>query len=823
MNRIIAAIALLMECGLSYSQSIETGFVKEYNGEKTKTPLAGVELSVSGAPSTISDSQGHYELKFAVLKPGEAIKYNEIYKSGYAIFNKDALDCWRISNSKKPFVIVMCKEEHLRELKKKYYNIIEKSYRDEYLRQVAIVQKAAKSLMEADEKEKKLKKEYEEKLSNINTYVEAFARIDRSEMDSILGKTLQLIEAGRIEEGIKVYEQLQLSRQVQQMMDKLQAGEAMLNAAQNMIDDTIDDLLSLVEKLKKQIGLYEMGGESYEQKRRDTMSTLISVYIKLNTITNSRFNEDLGEWSCRYIKETVRWTLRTPFLRKVARLPSYHGLMDLAEQYNVLAYNNSRLIDSIRYCYKKVLTMEVPEKVRKEAKTKLELTADFFFTTSKGDTLYAKKDTATGGVMIAQKTIYCYNKVTGDLVLPTSVIHEGHKYDITCIGKNAFCNNRHLKTVTLPKNLSILSSEAFYNCDSLQSVKLNSKLKLPSRGNGYAVFPHSTYLIVPDKLDNPEWAMDFVKKRYKNVLSTQYRADSVEDSVEFLPMKQFLMDLQKVKGISKDDKGKYLSIALMLDTVMNIANDNKARQVIYDSVSIKKYVSQFADSMKIVDDKRLYKMLQYYYLNKSENVITNEYLSQIDAMKGEPRFEFKWMAGIIIQALLKNKTVAQSKKYTEEYVRVAIKWGIRNELRQRYDWFGAFQQDKALNTESLRFGKNWLEQISNLRRIRRIISENTFVNNSRKAIGNVSSKAIWLQEQALKLWKEYESATIQMNVRQQQILTNILTSTDSIDDIIAKYHITHDECRQLIHQQDAIVDKLSINKQTDRLNQVISY
>ena len=70
------------------AQSVETGFVKEYNGEKAKTPLAGVELSVSGAPSTVSDSQGKYELKFAVLKPGEIVKCNEIFKSGFVIFKQ---------------------------------------------------------------------------------------------------------------------------------------------------------------------------------------------------------------------------------------------------------------------------------------------------------------------------------------------------------------------------------------------------------------------------------------------------------------------------------------------------------------------------------------------------------------------------------------------------------------------------------------------------------------------------------------------------------------------------------------------------------------
>ena len=103
---------------ISNGQSVEIGYVKEYNGEKAKTPLAGVELNVNGAPSTISDFQGKYELRFAVHKPGEPVKYNEIYKTGFVVFNTEAIKTWRISNSKVPFDIVMCKETTFRELKK---------------------------------------------------------------------------------------------------------------------------------------------------------------------------------------------------------------------------------------------------------------------------------------------------------------------------------------------------------------------------------------------------------------------------------------------------------------------------------------------------------------------------------------------------------------------------------------------------------------------------------------------------------------------------------------------------------------------------------
>ena len=42
---------------------------------------------------------------------------------------------------------------------------------------------------------------------------------------------------------------------------------------------------------------------------------------------------------------------------------------------------------------------------------------------------------------------------------------------------------------------------------------------------------------------------------------------------------------------------------------------------------------------------------------------------------------------IAIQALIKDKTEEQLKKYNDAYIATAIRWAIRNELRNRYKWY----------------------------------------------------------------------------------------------------------------------------------------
>ena len=59
--------------------------------------------------------------------------------------------------------------------------------------------------------------------------------------------------------------------------------------------------------------------------------------------------------------------------------------------------------------------------------------------------------------------------------------------------------------------------------------------------------------------------------------------------------------------------------------------------------------------------------------------------------------------GIIsIQALIKNKTPEQLEKYNSSYIGTAIRWAIRNELRNRYKWY-SFKQtrtDDAANKDN---------------------------------------------------------------------------------------------------------------------------
>ncbi len=62
--------------------------------------------------------------------------------------------------------------------------------------------------------------------------------------------------------------------------------------------------------------------------------------------------------------------------------------------------------------------------------------------------------------------------LSGDIVIPETVTHEGVTYTVTSIGANAFDNCSSLGSVTLPKHLTSIGKAAFWSCSSLTSIKV---------------------------------------------------------------------------------------------------------------------------------------------------------------------------------------------------------------------------------------------------------------------------------------------------------------------------------------------------------------
>lgn len=61
---------------------------------------------------------------------------------------------------------------------------------------------------------------------------------------------------------------------------------------------------------------------------------------------------------------------------------------------------------------------------------------------------------------------------------------------------------------------------------------------------------------------------------------------------------------------------------------------------------------------------------------------------------------------IALQALFKNKTEEQLQHYNSSYIATAVRWAIRNELRNRYKWYTLKHKQEDIETESEEYSDN---------------------------------------------------------------------------------------------------------------------
>ena len=235
--------------------------VMEYNGTKKKSPLGGVEVLVINAGSTISDSNGNVTLKFRTQKPGDRVTVRRIEKSGYEIFNKDALLQWNITKEG-VFQIVMCRSERFKQIRDNYFAISSASYAKQRKAEEAKLQALKKQgrIKQAEyEKEiARINEEYEQRLMDIDAYIDRFARIDLSELSAEEAKAIELFRNGDIEGAIKAYEDMKLEEQYFQSVKNYQKAEkaadtlGVIVKKHEELRDSINAAINRRDKIKEQ-------------------------------------------------------------------------------------------------------------------------------------------------------------------------------------------------------------------------------------------------------------------------------------------------------------------------------------------------------------------------------------------------------------------------------------------------------------------------------------------------------------------------------------------------------------------------------------------
>lgn len=246
-----------------FAQSQQQVMVREYREKSQKTPLEGVSLSVQNAGSSISNAHGAMTLQFRTLKAGDAVQVRRVDLAGYEIFNREAVEQWTIS-PQQAFNLVLCRSDRFKQLRDQYMRVSSASYERQYKQdqaRLAALRKENKLQEEAYQQQlAELENSYYEQLDNLENYVDRFARIDLSELNAQEQHLIELVQEGKIDEAIQLYESADyLSQYTTQVKDIQEINRAQAALAK-VEAEKLDARDKVQAAITRQVQTYQLAG-----------------------------------------------------------------------------------------------------------------------------------------------------------------------------------------------------------------------------------------------------------------------------------------------------------------------------------------------------------------------------------------------------------------------------------------------------------------------------------------------------------------------------------------------------------------------------------
>lgn len=230
-NRACLFVSLLLVVPFLSAQVVQQGVVTEISSNRQA--IAGVAILANGAQPTDSDMKGCFELNFPQAFPGDLLLVQRIYKKGYELVNDNELNHWGVTAEKK-MNIVLARKGYLEESRQKYYHIGVTASQKRY-------QTAIEKLHKERMAEQINEQAYNQKIDSLNMslqafneklhlYANKFARINRDQLDETEKEALKLIDEGKIEEAIGIYEKMNLTQRMKERTDIRDSARRNLSA-----------------------------------------------------------------------------------------------------------------------------------------------------------------------------------------------------------------------------------------------------------------------------------------------------------------------------------------------------------------------------------------------------------------------------------------------------------------------------------------------------------------------------------------------------------------------------------------------------------------
>ena len=311
----------------------QIGIAYRYNGKKQRTPLGGVYIKVATSPNGVvsQEQNGQFVLKLKDIKMGDAIGNAIVQKTGMMVFNKEEVNRWHVQ--KGALVLIVCDANEFQKQKAQLITIgrnqAEKKYKQKLEQLKAQNAKQQLSLDQYYAKLDSIEKERNNALAHMEEYADMFARIDESEVDTLAQRAIELFSQGQLEESIKMFEQGNYLKKLDDALKVKAQGEDLRQKADSAVTLANKDIDEYTKSIQAQIAAYKMKNEW--DKAGELLKGLADKLQTLNAIgdyacfaqSQNKFSEAEKEYEL-YIKKILSNT--NPQVYEANLATSYNNL-----------------------------------------------------------------------------------------------------------------------------------------------------------------------------------------------------------------------------------------------------------------------------------------------------------------------------------------------------------------------------------------------------------------------------------------------------------------------------------------------------------------
>ena len=276
MKKVVLTVLVLVTALTTLAQATQPCVVKQYNQKQQKTPLAGVQVEVRDAQSATSAAHGAVTLKFATLKPGDRVTVRRIIKPGYEIFNKAVIDQWTITRGATT-EIVLVQSSYFTQLKSKLTQSSTDNYKKKYEQEKAEKERLLKAGKLKEEEYRQqlndLEDQYDNALKNLDNYIDQFARIDLSEVSAEEQRILDMVQEGKIQEAVLVYDSLELGKKLTSETSDYLELSRVIKTTEELRSQKRANIDALYESIYRQVSTMVLA-DKYEEATNILLSAM---------------------------------------------------------------------------------------------------------------------------------------------------------------------------------------------------------------------------------------------------------------------------------------------------------------------------------------------------------------------------------------------------------------------------------------------------------------------------------------------------------------------------------------------------------------------